>query len=104
MCLVEGAGCMRGSHFAFWLADLSATVVGVLSGSTPGSKRLAERGTAQNATASLPNRDLVRALQATGPLPSLRDHANVFGRFVGTRDVEYDLFMKGDKAQVHVQF
>ena len=69
MYLVEGAGCMKGSHFAFWFADLSATVVGVRSGSTLGSKRLAARGTGQNATASLPNRDLVRALQATGPLP-----------------------------------
>lgn len=41
-----------------------------------------------NAPATDPRLDMVRALQAIGPHPSLGDQAKVFGRLVGTWDVE----------------
>jgi hypothetical protein len=43
-------------------------------------------------------RDLVDALQAMGPHPSLGDQAKVFGRFVGTWDVAYADFSKDGKV------
>src|SRR4051795_12267031 len=45
-----------------------------------------------------PRLDLAAALQATGPHPSLDDQANVFGRLVGTWDVEYTDISKSGKA------
>jgi hypothetical protein len=52
---------------------------------------------ASNAPATDPRLDLVTALQAMGPHPSLGDHAKVFGRLVGTWDGEYTEFSKDGK-------
>jgi hypothetical protein len=41
---------------------------------------------------------MATALQAMGPHPSLGDQAKVFGRFVGTWDVEYTDFSKDGKV------
>jgi hypothetical protein len=51
-----------------------------------------------NAPASDPHLDLVTALEATRPNPSLGDQAQVLGRLVGTWDVEYTDFAKDGKA------
>jgi hypothetical protein len=48
-----------------------------------------------------PRPDLVRALQALGPHPSLGEQANVFGRLVGSWDVEYTDFSKDGKVSHH---
>jgi hypothetical protein len=53
---------------------------------------------AKNAPATDPRLDMVTALQAMGPHPSLGDQANVFGRFVGIWDGEYTEFSKDGKA------
>jgi hypothetical protein len=45
-----------------------------------------------------PRLDMVTALQAMGPHPSLGDQAKVFGRFVGTWDAAYTEFSKDGKA------
>jgi hypothetical protein len=45
-----------------------------------------------------PHPDLVAALQALGPHPSLGDQADVFGRFVGIWVGEYSEFSKDGKA------
>lgn len=45
-----------------------------------------------------PNYDMVGALQAAGPHPSLGDGAGVFARFVGTWDGEYTEFSKDGKT------
>jgi len=42
-------------------------------------------------------RDMVRVLEAGGPHPSLADEAQVFGRFVGTWDVDYGERADGGK-------
>jgi hypothetical protein len=48
--------------------------------------------------ASDPRLDMVTALEALGPHPSLGDQAKVFGRLVGTWDVEYTDFAKDGKV------
>jgi hypothetical protein len=48
--------------------------------------------------ATTPSLDLVAALEATSPNPSLGDQAQVPGRLVGTWDVEYTDFAKDGKA------
>jgi hypothetical protein len=45
-----------------------------------------------------PNYDMVRALQAAGPNPSLGNGAGVFDRFVGTWDGVYNEFSKDGKT------
>jgi hypothetical protein len=50
------------------------------------------------ALASDPRLDMVTALKAIGPHPSLGDQAKVFGRLVGTWDVEYTDFAKDGKV------
>lgn len=42
--------------------------------------------------------EMVTALEATGPHPSLGDHASVFDRLVGSWDVEYTDFAKDGKV------
>jgi hypothetical protein len=49
----------------------------------------------RTASATDSRRDMVSALHAMGPHPSLGDQANVFGRFVGTWDADYTEFMDG---------
>jgi hypothetical protein len=58
----------------------------------------AATGKAWNAPATDPRFDMVVELQAMGPHPSLGDQAKVFGRFVGTWDVEYTDFSKDGKV------
>jgi len=48
-----------------------------------------------------PRLDMVTALKAIGPHPSLGDQAKVFGRFVGTWDVEYTDFSRDGKVKDH---
>lgn len=60
-----------------------------------------EAAAAENAGSALatdPRLAMITALQATGPHPSLSDHANVFGRLIGTWDVEYMDISKSGKA------
>ncbi len=45
-----------------------------------------------------PRLDMVTALEALGPHPSLGDQAKVFGRLVGTWDVEYTDYSKAGKV------
>ena len=61
-------------------------------------KSAAATGKAGKAPATDPRLDMVTALRAMGPHPSLGDEAKVFGRFVGTWDVEYTDFSKDGKA------
>lgn len=51
-----------------------------------------------NIAATDPRLDMINALKALGPHPSLGDQANVFGRLVGTWDVEYADFAKDGKV------
>jgi hypothetical protein len=67
------------NHYAVWLV-----VAGLLS---VGSSSAAD-----------PPRDLVAALEATSPNPSLGDQAQVLSRLVGTWDVEYTDFAKDGKS------
>ncbi len=55
-------------------------------------------GRAGCAPATDPRIDMVAALQATGPHPSLGEQAKVFGRFVGIWDGEYTEFSKDGKT------
>jgi hypothetical protein len=55
-------------------------------------------GEARNASATDPRLDMVTALQAMGPHPSLGDQSKVFGRFVGTWVGEYAEFSKDGKT------
>jgi hypothetical protein len=54
--------------------------------------------TGQADTVSATGARLGTALQATGPNPSLGDQAKVFGRLIGTWDVEYTDFSKDGKV------
>jgi hypothetical protein len=74
-----------------WLASvfLSCAVLGI-SGAGTAVK-------AGSAPATDPRLDMVTALQAMGPHPSLGDQAKVFGRLVGTWDGEYNEFSKDGK-------
>jgi hypothetical protein len=86
------------TKLARWLA-VSMAVLSVLWWPSLGTERVAASGMGQNASASHPNRDLVTALPAMGPHLSLGDQANVFGRLVGTWDVEYNMFTEDGKAK-----
>ena len=55
----------------------------------------------QSATADDLRSQMIRVLQATGPHPSLGNQANVFGRFVGTWDVDYGQFSEDGKKETH---
>lgn len=67
------------NHYAVWLLASGLSAVG-------------------SASASDPPLDLIAALEATSPNPSLGDQAQVLGRVVGTWDVEYTDFAKDGKA------
>ena len=78
-------------RFAAWLLAavlLSSVSLGILRASTT---------KAGDAPATEPRLDMVTALKAVGPHPSLGDQAKVFGRLVGTWDVEYTDFSKEGK-------
>jgi hypothetical protein len=80
------------NHYAVWLV-----ASGLLSSLGP-CGRSAATETVGNAPATDPHLDLVAALEATSPNPSLGDQAQVLGRLVGTWDVEYTDFAKDGKA------
>jgi hypothetical protein len=58
----------------------------------------AATGSDTTAAATDPRLDMVAALKALDPHPSLGDQARVFGRFVGTWDGEYTEFSKDGKV------
>ncbi len=68
---------------AWLLASLCAWASVGKAGAEPGS-----------APAADPRLDMIEALKATGPHASLGDQAKVFGRLIGTWDVEYTDFKK----------
>lgn len=57
--------------------------------------------TPQGAATQDSRTEMVRSLKAMGPHPSLGDQANVFGRFVGTWDVEYNFYARDGKPAGH---
>lgn len=59
---------------------------------------LAASAEAGDTAATDPRLDMVTALEALGPHPSLGDPAKVFGRLVGTWDVEYTDFSKNGRV------
>jgi hypothetical protein len=71
------------------LSALFLTVCGALLLPRFGGRSAAAPLTPQDAAAADPRLEMVRTLQALGPSPALGAQANVFGRFVGTWDVDY---------------
>lgn len=88
---------MLNSSFTRWFLVWFLAAVLLLSISL-GIRVAAATGKAGGMAASDPRLDMVTALQATGPNPSLGDHASVFGRLVGAWDVEYTDFSKDGKV------
>src|SRR5262244_2932708 len=88
---------MKKSSFTRWFAVwlLAAAALAWPSHSIMGAEATGKTRTA--AAADL-RPDIVTALEAKGPHPSLGDHAKVFDRFVGTWDVEYTDFSKDGKT------
>jgi hypothetical protein len=86
----------KGTFTKLFAVRLLASVV--LLWVSLGITSAAATGKAENAPATDPRLDMVTALQATGPHPSLGDQAKDFGRFVGTWDGEYNEFSKDGKA------
>jgi len=78
------AACSLSSLFLCWIS-----VAG--SGAAASDK-------SRNVPATDSRLDMVTALQAMGPHPSLGDQAKVFGRLVGTWDVEYTDFSRNGKV------
>jgi hypothetical protein len=88
---------MKTYIFTRWFAAFS--LVSVLSWwADPSVSGVAATEKVGNAAESDARLDMVTALQATGPHPSLGAQANVFGRFVGIWDGEYTEFSKDGKA------
>jgi hypothetical protein len=79
-------------RFAAWV--LAAALFSSLS---PGIS-IAAPAKAGDTPASDPRLDMVTALEAPGPHPSLGDQAKVFGRLVGTWDVQYTDFSEDGKV------
>jgi hypothetical protein len=88
---------MKISTFTRWFAACALASV-LLSWASLGISSAAATEKAGTAPASDPRLDLVTALQATGPHPSLGDQAKVFGRLIGTWDGEYTEFSNDGKA------
>lgn len=88
---------MKKSTFSRWLA-VWLLVPAFLLWASLSIRLAAATGKAGNTPTPDPRLDMVRALQAMGPHPSLGDQAKVFGRFVGTWDVEYVDFSKDGKV------
>jgi hypothetical protein len=78
---------MSKSAVKRWLvaSSLASVCLWCASASLPGAVASEKY---PSAPATDPRVDMVRALQAMGPHPSLGDQAKVFGRLVGTWDVE----------------
>ncbi len=79
-------------RFAAWL--LAAALFSAVSPCIS----IAAAAQAGNTPATDPRLDLVTALKAMGPHPSLGDEAKVFGRLVGTWEVKYTDFSKDGKV------
>jgi hypothetical protein len=88
---------MKKSTFTQWFT-VWLLALGFLWWAGFSNRSAAATGKAANAPAADPRLDMVTALQAMGPHPSLGDQAKVFGRFVGTWDVEYTDFSKDGKV------
>lgn len=88
---------MKKSTFTRWFA-VSLLASGFLWWAGFSIRSAAATEKARNAPATDSRLDMATALQAMGPHPSLGDQAKVFGRFVGTWDVEYTDFSKDGKA------
>src|ERR1700733_6506583 len=88
---------MKKSTFTQWFA-VWLLALGFLWWAGFSNRSAAATGKAGNAPAADPRLDMVTALQAMGPHPSLGGQAKVFGRFVGTWDVEYTDFSKDGKV------
>jgi hypothetical protein len=88
---------MKKSTFTQWFT-VWLLALGFLWCAGFSNRSAAATGKAANAPAADPRLDMVTALQAMGPHPSLGDQAKVFGRFVGTWDVEYTDFSKDGKV------
>jgi hypothetical protein len=87
---------MKRSAFTWWFA--AGLVAAVVLWAGLSNKGVAAMGKAGNASATDPRLDVVTALQGMGPHPSLGDNAKVFGRLVGTWEVEYTDFSKNGKV------
>jgi len=87
---------MKISTFTRWFA--ACALAFVLSWASLNISNAAATEKAGTAPASDPRLDMVTALQATGPHPSLGDQAKVFGRLIGTWDGEYTEFSNDGKA------
>jgi len=88
---------MKTSTITRWIAVwLLASVF--LSWTIISISGVAATGKPRNATATDPPHELVAALQAMGPHPSLGDQAKVFGRLIGTWDAEYTEFSKDGRT------
>jgi hypothetical protein len=87
---------MKISTFTRWFAAFSL-VSALLWWANPSISSAAPTEKARTAPASDPRLDMVTALQAIGPHPSLGDRAKVFGRLVGTWNGEYTEFSKDGK-------
>jgi hypothetical protein len=78
--------------FAVWLLASFCLSSAILSN---GVSATGGRG---DALANDPRLDMVRAIEARGPHPSLADPAKIFDRLVGRWDVEYTDFSKDGKV------
>jgi hypothetical protein len=56
--------------------------------------RVMAQETAQRASTNDPRRDMIKALGASSPHPSLGEEARVFDRLVGTWDCDYSFFLE----------
>jgi hypothetical protein len=88
---------MKISTFTRWFAACALASV-LLSWVSLSIASAAATEKARNAPASDPRLDMVTALQAMGPYPSLGDQAKVFGRLIGTWNGEYTEFSNDGKA------
>ena len=88
---------MQNSSFTRWFLWWFLAVV-LLVAVSLGIRVAAATGTAGSTRANDPRLDMVTALEATAPHPSLGDHSGVFGRLVGAWDVEYTDFSKDGKV------
>lgn len=79
---------MKSTNFAR-LSSASLMVFGTLLLSSFVGEAAAAPRPSQAAAVADPRLEMVRTLEALGPSPALGDQAKVFGRFVGTWDVDY---------------
>ncbi|HET7175262.1 MAG TPA: hypothetical protein VFK21_04565 [Gammaproteobacteria bacterium] len=79
---------MKRANFAR-LSAVSLMVLGIFLLSSVVVGAMAAPRPSQAATVADPRLEMVKTLEALGPSPALGDQAKVFGRFVGTWDVDY---------------